>query len=121
MQSLLRAARSQIHPLTASDLIGQRNLQFSFYNFQFAILLCVSLQKNLLRRSHPMKERLFKQSDPAKIRIGEMDSAIRFRRRMTRLAPDKARPRPNHRVSPTHHIQPFNQSSHVRVRPRKIR
>src|SRR5258708_31184526 len=65
-------------------------------------------------------ESFFEQRNSAQIRVSEMNSAIRFRRRPSSLAPNKAGPRSDHRVSPSHHVNAFRQRTNLRVSTRQI-
>src|SRR5262249_42857139 len=81
----------------------------------------VTSSHHLIRRAKPVIKRLLEQRDAAQIRIRKMNPPVRLGRGSTRPPPHESRPRANHRVSPSHDVDPFRQRTNVVVRPGEIR
>src|SRR5437868_1799983 len=66
-----------------------------------------TLLNNLFGSSHTVVQGFLEDRDAAQVGPGEEDAAERRRRHAAIGAPDEARRRPDHRVTPAHHIESF--------------
>src|ERR1043166_140393 len=68
-----------------------------------------------------MIERFLKQRHAAEVCVGKVDISPRLDRLFADSAPDEIWPRADHRVAPTHYIEPVAQVVNVRMRTREVR
>ena len=71
--------------------------------------------QHLLGGADPVVERLLEQRDAAQVGPGEVDAAERLGRLSPVAPPDEPRRRPDHRVTPAHHVEPAGQLPDVGV------
>src|SRR5262249_28089762 len=69
--------------------------------------------QNFFRRPDSVVESLLEQRHSAQISISEVNPTVWISSSAPRLAPDESRFRPNHRMAPSHHIEPFRQPADV--------
>src|SRR5262245_1698466 len=71
----------------------------------------------LFRRANTVIKRFFKKRNAAQVRMGEVHALVWPHRRRPCAAPDKAGPRPDHRMAPAHYVQAIDQGIDVRMGP----
>src|SRR5262249_11200928 len=77
-------------------------------------------REHLVSRAKTVEVSLFKERNSTQVGIAEMNSTVGCCCFSPRFAPHKAGARPDHRMSPTHHIQAFSQSANRWMRARKV-
>ena len=74
-----------------------------------------NLPETAIGRAGPLIKRFFHQGDTAEVRRSEMDPADRLRRTLTLASPDEPDAWLNHRMPPTHHVDPLGDIRKIRM------